>query len=100
MRSLQPSRDLSRFRRRDGGVRDRDGAVAAQLRHLLLRRDDVLPDHRVLLLGLHGVLVSDATLNLVGVAVLASVFLFTRSFGKWRHAPPRVSLPQAKVVDS
>jgi len=37
--------------------------------------------------GVDGVVASDATMNLAGVALLAFVFWKFGSFGKWRHAP-------------
>lgn len=37
--------------------------------------------------GVEGVVASDATLNLVGVAILALVFWRLGAFGRWRHGP-------------
>jgi hypothetical protein len=36
--------------------------------------------------GVEGVIASDATLNIIGVVVLAIVFWRLGSFGKWRHS--------------
>lgn len=64
--------------------------------------------------GVEGVIGSDATLNIAGVAILAVVFWRLGSFGKWRHPvepdpaddapviePPLASLPPAiaRIID-
>jgi MFS family permease len=54
--------------------------------------------------GVTGVMLSDAALNLLGVAILGLVFWRLRSFGKWRHpvepeAPVELATPATQATD-
>jgi PAT family beta-lactamase induction signal transducer AmpG len=50
--------------------------------------------------GVEGVVASDATLNIVGVVVLAIAFWRLGSFGRWRHPPSARGAGAATAADA